>query len=341
MKSLTFSSVLVLSALGSLMAYAQEPAPGAAATSPPAAAPEASLTDAQVSNVLTQLTALEEQVIKMRGSNLAAIIARLRTGMDSDQAAMNLYLECDRLVNSDRKEAAKVEARKRQEDMEKRMEQRAKGGVEKDEGDFGTAVRLGLQYLVLTLEAHEIKEEDFHLMAPKLKDYIKSLVDAAPKLKGRAGNYLNTATSNNNPIVDAHSLGRYLNTKKWSRSPLDIGSMYSQTLLPVAEEFNKDSLPGLWDERIMAEGTFKKENLFKPEFELWTQIELPVMRWQRAMYLYDKGPSRVNALADMLKIIKENPGHPDAPLWVKGLRQLVNQSAPAPASPNLETVSGS
>lgn len=340
MKSLILPSVLVLSAMGSMMAHAQEPAPGAAA-SPPATAPEVSLTDAQVSSVLTQLTSLEEQVIQLRGSALTAIIAKLRPGLGSNQAAMNLYLECDRIVNSYRKEAAKVEARQRQEEMEKRMTQRAKGGGEQDNGDFGTAVRLGLQYLVLTLEAHEVKEEDFHLMVPKLKEYIKSLVDAAPKLKGRAGNYLNTATSNNNPIVDAHNLGRYLTTKNWSRSPLDIGSMYSQTLLPMAEVINKDSLPGLWDERIMAEGTFKKENLYKPEFELWTQIELPVMQWQRALYLYEKGPSTVNALADMLKVLKENPGHPDAPLWVKGLRELVNKSAPVPVSSNLQSVSGS
>ncbi|TDU64655.1 hypothetical protein EI77_04106 [Prosthecobacter fusiformis] len=325
------------------MAQGPRPRPGQEETTVTIPNPAVSLTEAQVTTVLTQLKELEGQILEMRGSTLSTVMARLRQGMASDQAAMNLYLECDKIVNSERKEADKSEARKRQEDIEKKMDRRPKGGggAPEETGDFGFAVKLGLQYLILTLEAHEAKDEDFNKMIPKLQEYIQTVVAAAPKLKGRASGYLNNALSPSNPIVDAFSLSRYLNRKEWSTRPMDIGSMYTQTLLPLAEQENKELLPGLWDARITAEGVFRKENMFAPEFELWTRNELPTMRWQRAMYLYQKGPSPINALADMLKVIKENQSHADAPKWVTELRQLVNHSAPTQKSENLDSASSS
>lgn len=329
MKSLIFPSVLLTVWLPFAM-QAQSPAEAPATPSAP------KLTDAQVANVLGQLKELENQIQQMRGSNLSSILTKLRSGLASDQAAMGLYLECFNLVNSERKDVDKSDARKRQEAMEKNMERRAKGGNggAAEEGDAGFAVRLGLQYLILTLEAHEASPEDFKKMVPKLQEYVQAVVAAAPQLKGRAQNYLSSAL--NGPVVEAFNLQRYLTVKNWSTRPADIGNIYTLTLLPLAEENDKESLPALWDARINAEGTFRKELLFPAEFEIWTQNELPALRWQRATYLYAKGPSAINAMADMLKLIKENPGHADAPKWVKELRQMVNASAPSGTSPNAQ-----
>lgn len=341
MKNLFLHSALLASLLGSASVQGQAPAP--ATPGGEAAAPAVpTLTDEQVSKVLTQLKELETQIQQMRGNTLGTVLTRLRAAMASDQAAMALYLDCDNIVNSERKEVDKSDARRRQENMEKNMERKPKGGgnnAANDDGDIGFAIRLGIQYLVLTLEAHEAKEEDFKKMAPKLQEYVQALVAAAPKLKGRSHNMLSNALGNNNPIVSAFNLSRYLTRKNWAARPTDIGAIYTQTLIPLAEGTNKESLPGLWDARINAEGIFRKENMFAPEFELWTQNELPTLRWQRATYLYEKGPSPITAMAEMLKLIRENPGHPDAPNWVKELRELVNQSAPAQKSPNLENAS--
>lgn len=299
------------------------------------------LTEAQVSSVLNQLKELETQISQMRGNTLASVMTKLREGMTSDQAAMKLFMECDMIVNSERKESDKADARKRQEQIEKNMERRGKGGGNNDEGDVDFAIRLGIQYLVLTLEANEAKEEEFKKIVPKLQEYIQTLLAAAPKLKGRANGQLASALTDRNPIVSAFNLTPYINPKNWANRPTDIGGMYMQTIFPIAAKDDMASLPTLWDARINAEGTFRKEHMFVPEFELWTKTELPGLRWQRAKYLYEKGPSAINAMADMLKLIKENPGHSDAPKWVKELRQLVNQSAPSPASPNLEASAGS
>ncbi len=304
-------------------------------TPAPAATPK--LTEAQVSNVLTQLQELEKSILSQRASNLSGVLAKLNAAVASEQAAIKFYTDCDVLVNSERKEASKTEARQRQEMMERSMDRsKSKGGgggaAAEDDGDIGTALQLGLRYLILTLEAHEAKEEDFKKMGPKLSSYIQELTAAAPKLKGRALGMLGRVCGGGSPVIEAFQLDRFLGSEHWSRSPIDIGGMFQQTIFYLAEKDAKDSLPGLWDTRLNYEAAFRKEQMPAPEYELWLQDDLPALRWQRAVYLYEKGPSPVVAMADMLKVIKEHPAHADAPSWVDALRKSVNESAPEPAT---------
>lgn len=313
-------------------------AQNASPTPAPASAP-AKLTEAQVSNVLSQLQELEKSILAQRNSNLSSILAKLNDAISSDQAAVKFYTDCDVLVNSERKEGTKAEARQRAEQIERAMDRsKAKGGgggggANNDEGETGLALRLGLRYLILTLEAHEAKEDDFKKMAPKLQAYIQDLVASAPKLKGRAMNNLIRVGGNGSPVVEAFQLDRFLNTQHWSRSPVDFGSIYEQTLFYIAEEENaKDSLPALYDGRINSEAAFRKEQMPAPEYALWLQNEFPALRWARAMYLYKKGSSPIQAMGDMLKVIKEFPGHADAPRWVAELRSVVNESSAVPAT---------
>jgi hypothetical protein len=306
-----------------------------AQTTPPAApaAEVPKLTEAQVNNVLGQLKTLEADILSKRGSNLTAILAKLNDGLASDQAATKLYTDCELLVNSERKEESKAEARARAEQMERNMERKGKGGGSaNDEGDTALGIRFGLRYLILTLEAHEAKDEDFKKMVPKLQTYLSEMVASAAKLKGRAYGMINRVCGGNSPVIEAFQLDRYLEREGWSQSPTDIGGMYTTTILPLAEEESKESLPTLWDARINADGAFRKESMTEPEYILWGQNELPALRWERATYLYDKGPSAITAMADMLALIKGNPAHADAPAWVEELRTLVNQSAPIPVS---------
>lgn len=307
---------------------------------PPTPAPK--LTETQVATIMKQLTELETQIHQMRGSTLSSVLQKLRTAVSSDQAAMSLYLECETLVSL-RKEVDKAEARRREEAMQKNLERKGSGGNAKDQGDFASAVRLQLQYLILTLEAHESSDEDLPKMVTKVQGYLQEVVAAAPKLKGQALNYLRAPLGGGgrgNPIIEAFQLDRYLNRKGWSNRPLDFGDIYIQTIFPAAEEANKEALPGLYDARISAEAAFRQESMFEPEFVLWKQNELPALYWQRAVYLFEKGPTPINAMADMLKLIKEYPSHADAPNWLKDLRKRVEAAKPLPVGVNPERPAG-
>lgn len=322
-------SILLVSSLLPVSLPAQAPEETVPAVEKP------KLTDQQVLSVLGQLKVLEADILAKRGTSLSSILTKLNEGMASDAAAQKLYTECELVVNSERKEESKAEARARAEQLERRLENgknKGGGGGTVDEGDSALGIRLGLRYLIMTLEAHESKDEDFKKMVPKLQTYIQDLVASAPKLKGRALGMVNRVSGQGSPVVEAFQLDRYLQREAWSNNATAIGSMYDTTILKMAETDAKDSLPSLWDARILAEAAFRKENMTEPEHALWLQNELPALRWNRATYLYESGPSAINAMADMLKNIKENPGHADAPDWVQQLRQLVNESSSTPVS---------
>ncbi len=309
------------------------------------------LTPDQIKNITTQLKELETQIQRMRGDNLSAILQKLRTAAASNAAAMSLYEDCEKLVNIERKDVAREEAKRAEERIERNAERRSADAEDlKQNGDMATAIRIQLQYLILTLEAHEAN--DPAKMVPKLQAYVQELLGQADKLRGRSlgflgagfggggaarggqgGGAVGVGNGGRNIFVEAFQLQRFLTVENWTNQPTDFSGMWTRTILPVFEKEKKDELPAQWDLRINSEGAFRKGCMPEPEYLLWVQNELPALRWERAQYLYENGPSAINAMADMLKVVKENPGHADAPQWLKTLRELVGAAGGTGAAP--------
>jgi hypothetical protein len=305
-------------------------APAQTPDTPPALGqrPTVPLTPEQIAMITKQLAELEGQIDKMRNDNLGSVLQKLRAAVGSDAAALAFYTDCEKLVNVERKELDRDEAKRIAERMEREKERR--GTEDKDEGDAAMAIRLQLQYLILTLEAHEAK--DRAPLIPKLQAYIQDVLANAPKLKGRAlGQLGGDLRGDRNPIVAAFQIQRYLQTENWTTRPADLPGMWSQVILPWYLENKPTELATIWDNRLTAEATLLKATMPEAEYALWLQNEYPALRWDRAEYLVMKGPTPVNGLADMLKLIKEFPGHPDAPKWLKGMRAFVEGSTNAPA----------
>lgn len=292
------------------------------------------LTEEQLKKVQEQLAALEGTITTQRSGFLAGIIERFRKATSSDAAALNFYLDCKKIVDLERKDMAKDAIRSQVDRMESQMEKwtGSNASDSKEEGDFGKAVRLQLEYLILTLEAHETPEEEMVKMIPKLRAFIQSVLDNGKKLKGRALAQLR-GNVGNNAFVEAYQIGRYLNAENWSLSPLNFGEIWENSIFPLVEKDSRDTLPEQWDARINTENLFRKESMYEPEYEIWLQNEMPVLLWERAQYLYERGPSPINAMGDMLKIIREHPGHANAPDWLVSLRELVDQAAGANLPP--------
>ncbi len=284
------------------------------------------LTPDQIDMLTKQLTEMEGQISKLRGDNLGQVLQKLRSAVSSNNAAMSLYIDCEKLVNVSRKDLDRDATRRMEERIDRSGDRRAVN--DKTDGDPALAVRLQLQYLILSLEANETK--DRAVLIPKLQSYIQELLASADKLKGRAFNQVfGDLRGGNNPVVAAFQLDRYLQVEKWTTNPADVRSMWNLTLLPWYQENKPDELTALWDQRITAEATLRKGSRSEAEYALWLQNELPALRWERAEYLVQNGTSPVNALADMLKLIKEFPGHADAPKWLEGLRTHLEAAKPA------------
>jgi hypothetical protein len=295
---------------------------------PPPAAPQpvVSLTPEQIEMLSKQLSELESQIDKLRGDTLGQILQKLRAGTTSDAAAMALLADCEKLISVERKELDRDEQRR----LEERIERNAKGRAEPDktEGDIALATRLQLQYLILSLEAHEAKDRE--PLLPKLQAHIQSVLASSDKLKGRAlGQLSGDLRSDRNPFVAAFQLQRYLEIEQWTTNAADLRGMWTQTILPWFQKHQPEQLGAQWDNRITAETTFRQGVLSDAEYTLWLQNDLPALRWERAEYLLKFGTSPVNALADMLKLIKEFPGHADAPKWLTTLRSHIPGANPA------------
>ncbi|MBK8090433.1 MAG: hypothetical protein IPK32_00135 [Verrucomicrobiaceae bacterium] len=303
------------------------------------ALPVVPLTPQQIEVITKQLVDVEKQILEMRNSSLTSIMAKLRSAVASEAAALNFHLDCEKLVNIERKDLAKTEERDRKEQMERQAERR-KDGNEEDQGDLGAAAKLQIEYLLLTLEAHETKAEDRTKLLPKLQAYIQKVVASADKLKGRAGQTLGRDLGGS-VIVDALQIRRFVSADGWTTNPLNLGAMWNDTILPIyLADGRKEELSAQWDARLSAETILNKARMPEPEFMIWGQQELPPMKWQRAKYLVANGPSPVNALADMLNHIKAYPGHPDAPQWLEELRSAVGAAAPSGGAPATPTGTG-
>lgn len=330
-------SSLLLLFVTSTVLHAQEKQPSGPVT---ASQINGQLKPEQVNSVLKQLDELERTILAQRGSTLSGAIQRIRTAAGSDAAALNFIAECDQIVNVDRKTAdkdAEKDAERRKEIQKKRQQDMDREDVEKN-GDATLSLRLGLEYLALTLEAHEAK--DISTMVPKLQAYQQSLLASAPKLKGRAGDMLLRPVGGGNVglVVDALQLSPFLQRENWPLVPGDISEHYDRLILKLAREKKPEELGTLWDTAINLEAGLRKERMFEGEYALWVQNELPQLRWQRAQDLVRFTSNPVTGLAEMLNLIKANPNHPGSPAWVNELRSLVKPVEAGGTPPGAEPV---
>jgi hypothetical protein len=327
MKFTPFILCLAIASLG----HAQD-----AATPPEPVKPK--LTPDQVKNVLSQLETLEKSIMQQRGTDLGSIIKRLRTAASSDAACVNLIAECDKLVNvelkdGDRKDAKKIDERKKD---EKRPE--SKKEEEKD-GDHIAGVRLCLDYLALTLEAHD--QKDIYTMIPKLQAFHQTMMAQSRKLHGSTGEMLMRTIGSGGGrrgeniavVVQAYNLDTFLQREKWPMRPGDIAAAYDKLIVEALREKKKDEIASAWDTGLNYEVNFRKARMTDGEFRVWEQQEYPPLRWRRAQDLTANGSDPIKGMGEMMKVIKDFPSNPQSPEWIKELRALVASGQP-PVAPS-------
>ena len=302
----------------------QADAPVDAPPEAPASAASA-LTAEQLESLKKQLTELESTIGQLRGNTLGGVLEKLRTAVQNNGAAKSFYNQCRNEVMIKRQGLSREETKRMEERMKQQEERESQ---DKSNGDMSLAIRLNLQYLILTLEAAE--KEDKATLIPKLMSFIQAVVEAAPSLKGRAFQTLSQGvTGGQHPVVDAYQLQRYLRVKDWSQNPGDIRGMIQQTVLPWYVENKPESLNTIWDQMMSAEMTLRQGYMSTAAYELWSQNELPSMRWEKANFLLEHGDDKVMALAEMFKLIRDTPHHGDAMNWLKALRSHIEPEANA------------
>lgn len=336
----SLSIALSLSLTMPALAGAQDAAETKTAPAPP------KLTQQQVDMIVKQLADVEKAIAAQRGGNLGTIIQKFRSASGSDAAALAFYEDCEKL-NSDRRALTRDEKKNRDDQIKKQAEKNkdTKAATVKEDGDFGTAVRLQLHYLIMALEAKDTK--DMEKMLPELSAYFQEVVANSEKLRGRAGAYLSTGLraggggrrggggggGNGNPFVQAYQLEHFLENPNWSMDPLDFADIYEKTIFPVYREKKKADLGAQWDARMNNEAGFRKGSTSEGEYALWQQGPLLDIKWEKLTDLFQNGDKPVNAMAEMLAMIRDNPSHPASTKWLEDFRKMVSSALPEGAAP--------
>lgn len=372
MKPQSILSLLLALLAGSAAAQEEpRPRPRPPATADELTVPEVSLTPAQVGHILKELEKVEAEIGQGRGGILSAALTKFRSAMGSESDAVSLYLECYKLENFDRKDLKQTDFMEWRERNEARF---------KDE-NFSKGLLLQLEYLVLTIQAQNVKEQkDMGTLVSALQAFMAKAItevqatmkhtasgaveqkDADPKGGGQGrkgggngqGGGGGSALGGASPLAatlrqsvkgtefgKAYLLDDHLTRREWEYSPLNIGGIYSSVIFPYYLSEKPTELSAQWDARINAEMALHKASLSETEFALLYKEAQPRLLWEKNNHLLTSNINALNALADMLKIIQGNPNHADAVSWLTQFKAIMQKVAPAEAPPPVEKPIGS
>lgn len=354
----TFATTLALPAL----AQNQPPPPGGGRQGPGReaateaainTAPAVELTPTQLAHILKELEKVESQIGQGRGTVFSNALTKFRAALGSDSGPLALYLDCYKLEHYERKDLKQTDFT----EWRDRNEDRLKNG------DFGKALSLQLEYLVLSIQAQDVS--DIRKAGPlvaAVQTYLGKMVtevanatrhtaSGAVEVKentkggggqggrrGPGGGAGNTDASplpttlrqsvKSSEFARAYMLEDYLDAKNWEYTPLNIGGIYNQLIFPYCRAVKPEELGNQWDTRINAELALRKAVMSDTEYGIYYKEEQPRMQWNKDLDLLNSNVNPVNALADMLKIIQANPNHPDASSWLEGFKAIVKKSNP-------------
>jgi hypothetical protein len=255
-----------------------------------------------------------------------AAIAAYQAAMASDDAAMELYLNCVEKVNfkdQQRKNADFREWKRREAD---RLSDPA----------IGLALRLQLRWLILTLRAASEKTERADLTSG-VREVVDTIVTDAEKLKNQRQILDQSAVSS--LFARAYEIGE-VKVSDWVFSPGQIGEVYEKILLPPLRASRQaDSLRSAWIRRIQQEIRLREflpeerdeggkrrigmaNDMRSPGYEQFIANTVPELQWSMEMDLFRHGDERNSALR-MLAHLEKNLGHKSARKWATEFAMLL------------------
>ena len=286
-----------------------------------------SLTGDQRGSILLELNDIQD-VLDGKQLNLRTSAAQtFQAASASNDAAYEFYLKCHKLLNFDPKGASYSDFR----DWRDRQEDKVK-----TEPNLA-AMRLQLQYLVLSMKAAEADEID--AIIPELEQFVGNVVANAENLNMRTMQEPVTKTI----FAEAYELNKSLKMENWSYSPGNYNEVYQKTILPFFRDTAPEELAAAWDRRINLEsGLVASQQAGNTEaLEKFQQERLPTLHWQKSMDLFNSVSQKQGAAA-LIQLVRANPEHPNIRNWVENFRRLLLETTtsasdeytePAPQTP--------
>lgn len=312
------------------------------------------LTPDQIEKILQELKQISTQVEGSRLSSRTSAVAAFQKAVTSDKATLELYLACYKEVRFDRQDARSSDFRgwrERNEDLVK------------DPGTLA-ALRLQLQYLILTLRAAE--NVPFKTLIPELESFAANVVANAELLSGAGpatssssgrGQSRNQGHGGNQGggggagktedgwkrlresitstvFAEAYGLDKSLKLANWSLTPGNFVSIYEKSVFPYYQHADPTQLAAAWDRRVKLEADYMSSTLADnpTALEVYKTETLPELQYEKARDVFKYASQQQGALA-ILNLLKTSSAHPKASDWISELTGLLKDAAtPQPAS---------
>ena len=261
-------------------------------------------------------------------------LAAFRSAMSSDEAAVELYLNCMERVNFQ-------EEQKKASDF---REWKRKEAEKLNEPGLQVALRYQLRWLVLTLQAAEEKP-DRDKLAVEAGQIVDAIFRDAEKFRGQVNILGQSVTSS--VFARAYDINS-VKVDNWPTSPIQLDAIYDNVILPPLRKPTRiPELKTQWIKRIQQEtakvefwskqGPREEKHLGPQQGDSADLIKfreetIPKMQWEMEMDLFRSGDES-NAAVAMLGILEKNVGHPSAREWGEQFKALLAPAVVAPPAP--------
>lgn len=293
-----------------------------------ATATAAPLTAADREALLERLEKLKENADSKVDARFRLAIDAYRAALQSDDAAMDLYLKCIEKVNFEEQLKKNADFR----------DWKRKEADHLSNASFRLALRYQLRWLVLTLMASSA-DPDIKQLANEAQETVDSIFRDADKLESQ-GSLLGQAVTST-VFARAYEIGG-LDNPDWPLSPVQLEQVYSKIIFPRYRSPERvESLRAAWIRRIQQEG-IKIETLSgnragrknglstapqSPEEERFNAETVPELQWEMEVDLFRSGDESAAAMR-MLQHIEKHISHRSARNWGEQFQSLLRPKLP-------------
>ena len=264
------------------------------------------LTATEKAQMLDTIKKIKTGVIKGRSGVNSSALSAYRAAATSGTSAYDFYLKCYKEINFTRKGAKESEYR----------DWRTKNKDYLSSREHSSARRLQLQFLILTIRAANLEEDERESLIPELITLMDNCISAYPYL-GKSQRIL-SASATGSTFAEVYDLSSTLvGLKNWPRAPMDVSGIYESTIMPSYRTPDRvKELMQAWDKRISQEIKLVAAANSTEAEAGFTNKTLPKLKWLKYMDMLRAGKNR-EALTLMVALVRSNPDHEDIDSWLE------------------------
>lgn len=295
----------------------------------------APLTSADREALLDSLDKLRSTTEGKRDARIRAALSAFRSANGSEEAAMELYLNCVERVNFEAENKKSSDFR----------EWKRKEADKLSDPAMKTALRYQLSWLVLALESIP-NQADMKKIAAEGLQLEDSMFSNPDKLRGQGE--LLTQSVMSSVFARAYEVDSF-KIKQFPASPLPIGEVYDKLILPqLRSPASLSRLQAAWQKRIQQETIMVEgfsggrgsgvgragtsiSTTVSPEYQRFIENTKPTLQWKMEIDLFQNGDES-GAAVRMLAHIEKNITHPSARQWGEELKHLLTPEATTQAT---------